>query len=450
MAHDDRDRNFQKALARTLRDETAESPTLENACADAETLAAYHKSSLPMEQLALLKQHIAGCTRCEEILTQLSATEEIPLAVAAAERRDTAIPASRSQLASPWQIRYWQWLVPAGALAAGLLVWISLRQPTPPRVEMANNQAPTARAEQPSALGQPFVSPAPAEDKSKDSTAIGGAAENRASAPGASSGALKPPEKLSRPANKSHSLLFAPRPTRGEETAVNGRLEKSLDQPAEPSLTADNALSGGERKDFEKQAGVAGLVAGPPPASQPVPQSPAFSESLQVTAESTSRARKRAKVAAASASVAPQAPPDDMSRMVVGGAAVAVQLANSKMPAIISAPGGSSMWRVGSGGRVEHSQDGGANWSVQSSGVIADLLAGSAPSDKVCWIVGRAATIVLTTDRGATWTALHAPVPDDLRAVFAVNAQQATIFTARDAYETTDGGLNWTKLAAKN
>jgi photosystem II stability/assembly factor-like uncharacterized protein len=112
----------------------------------------------------------------------------------------------------------------------------------------------------------------------------------------------------------------------------------------------------------------------------------------------------------------------------------------------VSAPGGRVSWRIGPAGVILFSSDAGKTWLVQPSGIITDLLAGSAPSDKVCWIVGRSGTILRTTDKGKHWKKVNAPIQDDLRSVFAVNARQATVSPANATYQTTDGGATWNKL----
>jgi len=113
----------------------------------------------------------------------------------------------------------------------------------------------------------------------------------------------------------------------------------------------------------------------------------------------------------------------------------------------ITAPGNAVQWRIGAAGIIEHSADTGASWTLQTSGVLADLLAGSAPSDKVCWIVGRAGTILRTTDGGAHWVKVRPPIVDDFASVFAVDARQATVSPAQGTYQTMDGGATWKKLA---
>src|SRR5260370_28089480 len=88
MASDERDRSFDRALARHLRSDGsardgAISPSREfspaGECPDPETLAAYHERSLLPEELNSWKEHIVGCAHCQTILAQLEATDEISL-----------------------------------------------------------------------------------------------------------------------------------------------------------------------------------------------------------------------------------------------------------------------------------------------------------------------------------------------------------------------------------
>ena len=76
MPRDDREQNFDKALARHLGSSSAAQG---NDCLDAETLAAYHERLLDPEEMAQRKAHIASCERCQEILAQLEATDPIPV-----------------------------------------------------------------------------------------------------------------------------------------------------------------------------------------------------------------------------------------------------------------------------------------------------------------------------------------------------------------------------------
>ncbi len=149
-------------------------------------------------------------------------------------------------------------------------------------------------------------------------------------------------------------------------------------------------------------------------------------------------------------SAAPAAPPPQPE--VVDGVAtsynssVSLEVAREiSNPHLISPPGSRFIWRAGRSGLIELSKDGGSSWSRQSSGVLADLLTGSAPSDKVCWIVGRVGAILLTTDGGAHWTLILSPLSEDLGGIRASDALRATIWNARNTknFETSDGGLTW-------
>src|SRR5712672_1721744 len=164
MPLDDRERSFENALARHLRP----SGTL-GACSDAETLAAYHEQSLAPEVMASLKVHITECGRCRQILAQLQATDEIPLAsdiaqppAAAAKTAVRVIPARRPTL--------WRWVAPAGALAAGLLVWLTVHESNSGRFAKApsgNDAKPTEIA-----TAQPSSAP-PLPPPSLEATANG-------------------------------------------------------------------------------------------------------------------------------------------------------------------------------------------------------------------------------------------------------------------------------------
>src|SRR5437660_528238 len=113
-------------------------------------------------------------------------------------------------------------------------------------------------------------------------------------------------------------------------------------------------------------------------------------------------------------------------------------------PRVISPPGSNVVWRAGRSGMIEFSKDG-STWSRQVSGVLVDLLNGSAPSDQVCWIVGRAGAILLTTDGGAHWKVVQSPLAEDLGGVRASDALHATIWNARStkSFQTSDGGITW-------
>src|SRR5216684_6388944 len=122
MPLDDRERSFENALARHLR--ASGTP---GACPDAETLAAYHEQSLGPEMIASVKAHVGECARCQQILAQLQATDEIALPADIA-RPETVVAKIGVRVIPARRPTLWRWVAPAGALAAGLLVWVTIHE----------------------------------------------------------------------------------------------------------------------------------------------------------------------------------------------------------------------------------------------------------------------------------------------------------------------------------
>ena len=145
MPIDDREQQFERALARHLRDGSSA------ACPDAEILAAYHERTLSLEEMAKWKDHIAACERCQEALALVEETESVdseewqeqnavlmagraaaqPMATHAARlsRQDESVPqVSAGRMGSSHAIRQpranWKWIAPLGAIAAGVMVWV--------------------------------------------------------------------------------------------------------------------------------------------------------------------------------------------------------------------------------------------------------------------------------------------------------------------------------------
>src|SRR6202035_5286684 len=95
MSHEDRQRKFDHALRRHLRRDAAGARNEADAqavpdeavgtagCLDAATLAAFHEDTLSNEEMKATTEHIAGCSRCQQILLLLEATDEIPFPVEA-------------------------------------------------------------------------------------------------------------------------------------------------------------------------------------------------------------------------------------------------------------------------------------------------------------------------------------------------------------------------------
>jgi hypothetical protein len=474
MSADERDRSFDKALARHLRSTTPDGEALRTPaipgsqageCPDSETLAAYHERSLFPAQLNSLKEHIVGCAHCQAILSQLEATDEISLQAAEREeavakqpepvmaernlepvRAAAAVPPKKSRRVLLLRGARWQWLAPVGAIAASLLVWIALHENRQPdtqdlkQVQTATNQAPPPSAPSISTVPQAVSPSAKAAGEMPQSAAgelAGANARNPSGAP-ASRGkqdylAQSSPQ---RPLPEKEYALR--KDTKRESSDERARAEEQLDASA-------NTVDGARMETAHAKAQLQAQAANVPSQNQSITSSPA-------TTGPAPLGQMEAKKAKA-ATVAPAPPPPQPG--VTGGAAysyndsASLEVARAiTNPRLISPPGSNVTWRAGRSGLIEFSKDGGSSWSRQTSGVLADLLAGSAPSDQVCWIVGRIGSILLTTDGGVHWKLVKSPLSEDLGGVRATDALHATIWNAWNTriFETTNGGLTWTSV----
>ncbi|MGB9463903.1 MAG: hypothetical protein WBR10_02215 [Candidatus Acidiferrum sp.] len=493
MAHDDRDRNFEKALARHLRssastgvDANAAGAAAAESCPDPETLASYHDGSLSPDELNLWKHHVVGCERCQLVLAHLATPLEISVNLETSENVPAIIePSLPSKVLSldsrpitgpkrPPSAR-WLWLVPSGAIAAGLLAWVSLQESIraplapPPSVEVAENRPPASTA--PSAKSVPGDSIASKESAEKDQPAYpsAGATAGAASAD-RDSGAneLHKQEQLTRQAPFEYPAKTAPRTSIDAQKQIQqaARIaggaagafdQKKLDAQAAPKLEErarkyattppppppPALVQSNGQPSFIADGAAASLADKVAPAPAPAP--PAASGASKAKAPSVDA------ISASTQTVEVTAEPP-----ALGGARAMMRAAALQDPHVFAAPGGKQLWRLGPAGLLEHSTNSGEKWMLQTTGVNTDLLAGSAPSAKVSWIVGSSGTILRTTDGGAHWTKLDSPVTNDLIGVRATDATHAWIWFVPDqatglakTYQTTDGGVTWSPLPSK-
>lgn len=478
MAPEEHDRHFDKALSRHLRaaassggpaDLSAGPAPQSASCLDPETLAAYHERSLLPEEMDSCKEHIVACAYCQAILAQLEVTDSIPLpaeegvlvtqapkAAVAAEKTPRPAPAvlpQKPRASRPAIGARWRWLAPAGALAAGLLVWVAWHENQQAHllehkeVEMAKAPEPSTPA--PAATRQATKSTSSdqlGDLSSKDQGTVGGAAPGKIAAEARN---LKHFERLD-----SRTRAVPPRlPTNKK---VGESREPERDQTALDSLMATNGAR--NQPSSEAQTGVAGAAsqtvevqtqaANVPVQSQlNTPNVPGPAPLGQVEAAKKAKPAPPAIVhrAAVPSAAAPSAPATTFSD------SASVQLVGSPNLPLIAAPGTNLLWRAGRAGLIEFSSDKGASWSHQTSGVLVDLTAGSAPSARICWIVGRAGTILLTADSGAHWSVIYSPLDEDLGGVRASDALHATVWNLRGTktFETTDGGTTWKPAASQ-
>src|SRR5215468_1436428 len=180
MAIDDRERNFEKALGRELRSGGASGLD----CPDAETLAAYHERMLSPGEMATQKLHIAACPHCQEILATLEVTDAIPSVAEDSEKlvvQRTAPALLSPQKAvvreMPKRMTTLRWAVPAGAIAAGLLVWIAVNLNRP--AQMMTKQSPVQVAENRKSDDQRLAAPRPAPAEMERQKTAAAAMEDR-------------------------------------------------------------------------------------------------------------------------------------------------------------------------------------------------------------------------------------------------------------------------------
>ena len=467
MASDERDRRFDQALARHLRPAAPSGaaarwpavPARESgACPDSETLAAYHERSLLPEEMNFWKEHVVGCANCQTVLAHLEATDEIPWPAADQEKvlaqGEPALLASasyQSQPASPltpakksrrvllFGGARWQWLAPAGALAAGLLIWVVLHenQSLRPRALPENENKVAQDRDLPLVTTAAPGSSRPEESSRKPPSPVGGDARRVASDSTKQSEKLSEAARTRSPGDKElNARKDSPRDASVDLLTAAHPLDLDAKNPSETLQKKEEAQGGNvpaalaqsQNAQIQNQYNYAPQkVPGPSPLNQM--ENP-----------------KKAKGAVAAASPAPEPPASEVSRFSsTASLEVAREISN---PRVISPPGSNVMWLAGRSGLIEFSGDGGASWSRQTSGVLAELLGGSAPSDKICWIVGRLGAILLTTDGGAHWASISSPLAEDLGGIRATDAQHATIWNARNTknFETNDGGRTWKRV----
>src|SRR5216683_2731429 len=377
MAPDERDRSFDKALARHLRSAAPagegarlpEAPASHTgACPDSEALAAYHERSLLPEQLNSLKEHIVGCGRCQAILVQLEATDEISLqafeqeevvakgavsvlaarnvevfpaaAPSQSPRAAQAAPPRKSRRALLLRGTRWQWLAPAGALAAGLLVWIALHenQPLSPpslnHVQIATKQAPPPPPPSVSTTVHEAPPPKAALSKPQSATDEFASANTRGAAD-----AMKSNQKLDSLARVSPSQPLADK---------EGRLRKDAERESSIALLR-------AEEQLDRDAKTAGAAKQEKVEVQPQAQATNGQFQNQTNANSqkvpgpaplgqTDNRKKEMKAARAAA-----APPEPAAGPAAGltAATSMMEVVTVSNPRLIVAPGSNVLWRAG-------------------------------------------------------------------------------------------------------
>jgi hypothetical protein len=417
-------------------------------------------------------QHTAACASCQEILAQLTATDEIP--VSAGQQQNAAVEGSSlfeavyvpeefstattqaaidsptamnrkvaavvSLRQGPKRLRAapWRWLAPAGALAAGLLVWVAIHENRPAKltqsakIEVAENRPPV----QPAASAPAVPGEREKAEKLAPASKAAAAADTRASA------VYELKNRRDKPAPKEVAPLsegaFAKSDRKDEESDVVAKAPRATTEGVGGGRAADASISKQSAEISAQDRGETNLVQ-----LQPSPPKPAAGGPAPL-GQTDSKMMKEAPP--------PPAAPETTLQLSTGvREAPALHMAKSRSPRPVSAPGGKVIWRLGMAGLIEQSTDGGLTWTQQTSGTTADLYLGSAPSEQVCWVIGNGSTILRTIDGGAHWASVASPISQNLNLIRASDARHATVWDSsrRHSFQTDDGGVTWTQVSGQ-
>jgi hypothetical protein len=463
MPTDDRDRQLERALARHLSNASPD-----RTCPDAEILAAYHERTLSLEEMTQWKEHIAGCARCQEAVAlieqsedalgeksagegvevldeEMAATAITTQAAAFGSRgampRAAAVPAASAVSTPGKSVAHlpWRWVVPVGALAAAVMVWIGVREvqienkTAKQNIQVAQNREATA----------PPVAPAPAAPAPYDTLQ-----QRKEPSAARSEVAQNPSNRVTPPASqvvqppKEEQILGGlpsapPKPGPSHQAGALKRDYRELGVPkAAPTQTPAPAADDAEkRRALDVASATPAAIGGVDgaPANQPaemkkqktVPQT--MTETVEATAAAPTLNTSTA----------------DLQVLALNEKDLVKLAAEDRR--FVVAPGQKHAWRVGDRGAILHSTDGGKTWKKQKSGVTVDLTSGTATSDQVTWVAGKNGTLLLTTDGGKHWKRITTPIKEDLGGVHAVDRTHASIWdlTNRKSFETSDGGETW-------
>jgi anti-sigma factor RsiW len=138
----DRDASVDRLIPRTLKGRADAVP--DEACLDAETLAAWADGALDAREQARAEAHAADCARCQAMLAAMVRTAPPPSQAAA----------------SWWRFPALGWLVPLTVAAMALVIWVAVPNRQPVQV----SQGPAEAVEQAPLAGIPAPAAAPLAD----------------------------------------------------------------------------------------------------------------------------------------------------------------------------------------------------------------------------------------------------------------------------------------------
>ncbi len=422
---DPHDRAIDRLIAGALQPSAAPAAAGISACPDAELMAAYADQGLSDSDRIKLEGHFADCERCQQALSMLGAALEAP-AGAAESAMPAPVAAPVAERPAPSVQRWLWWLSPAFGAAAAALLWMVLRPAAPQPVQTAAN-FPATNEQETRALNAPLPStllPQPAESPmaaGRDAMVVDRLAK-------------------AEPESKEAAVTTTRQGESGQVTLPSAM--GAVTAATAPSARSDMAAS------TATTAAAAQTMVGQVSQADQLPSAPIAPAQNQVATPSPPPVRDEANQQ--------QAPVQSRATAAfgaVGSPQVSTQRLETAAETLaqlsvytFAPPGGGAIWRLGLGGGIQRSTDQGKTWVTQSSGVTADLIAGSAASKDVAWVVGRNGVILRTTD-GERWERIMGPagVTSEWAAVAAHDDMTATV-VADDLrrYSTQDGGRTWT------
>jgi len=418
--------------------------------------------------LGSVQQHIAACGRCQGILgllknsdavelqapaenasklqtpeeivmdpqASISATGALGVGYVSGLPRDAAAPSSTTQpqpARLPQDIsrgrysRTLRWTAPAGAIAAGLLIWLAAHENN--RVERRALENVEVAQEQPAEqeLRKERSAPLPAAPPS------GTASDSAPVSP-----------------QRAYSTEEQHNPKRGAGATRESKM---------PAKRAENSVADEARADNLQVGAAASPVDG---AGNPTVKPPSAAPANTATSSTDARTQEAPSANnGADLSAKQSAVPSDKREktgedsVATSSQQVEVESHHELLPSFrrstgfgiptIVAPSGMVLWRLHGNGVVERSIDGGITWTRQNTGGKFELLSGSAPGDNMCWVVGGGGTILRTVDGGGHWSKLASPVTGEISGIRAMDALHATLLDTNGqvSFKTSDGGLTW-------